>query len=243
MSTAAPSPPIGLMPRFSLFIAGVKRTMDEAIGRRPGAEWPLAMLLWNYLLGTQRRLAALHARFATGRLAAVRPRRAPPGGRAAERRPPTIPPGPVLSQFGLGAYADELRALLDDAEMRALLAAAPQAGRLLRPLWRKLTRERLPEMLRLPRKPRPARPAAARTAPGLRLVTLPDGTTLWEPIPCLPFSPPPRWARARAAGPAAPAPAPKPAPVPPQAARPPDWGRPAQPARPRIPWVMGLFQR
>jgi hypothetical protein len=132
-----------------------------------------------------------------------------------------------------------LRALLDDAEMRALLAAAPQAGRLLRPLWRKLTPERLPEVLRLPRRPRPARPARSATArPDLRLVTMPDGTTLWEPIPCLPFSPPPQWDPARAAEPPAPAPAPapapKPAPAPPPA---------APPARPRIPWAMGLFQR
>ena len=93
-----------------------------------------------------------------------------------------------------------LQALLDDPEMRALLAAAPQAGRILRPLWRKLSPRPLPAVLRLPprpRKPRPPRakpPVVVRVKPArvaptarpagpapLRLV---DGQ--WEPTPCLP---------------------------------------------------------
>jgi hypothetical protein len=252
MALAAPlSPPTRLIPRFALLIEAMKRglgkrELGESLGRQrqdgplePRLS-PLAHLVWRYLARTVVRLSALHARFAAGKLPRV-PRRSPAPRPAAEgprpeRRPPAIPPGPVLSQFGLEVYADELRALLDDAEMRALLAAAPQAGRLLRPLWRKLTPERLPEVLRLPRRSRPARPARSATArPDLRLVTMPDGTTLWEPIPCLPFSPPPQWAPAPAAEP--------PAPTPPPAARPAEWGRPASPARPRIPWAMGLFQR
>jgi hypothetical protein len=52
-----------------------------------------------------------------------------------------------------------LQALLDDPEMRALLAASPQAGRILRPLWRKLSPRPLPAVLRLP--PRPKRPRVA----------------------------------------------------------------------------------
>jgi hypothetical protein len=62
-------------------------------------------------------------------------------------------------------------------------------------LWRKLTTEPLPDILRLPaRLPRPAEPAAAGNPPGLRRVTLPDGAMAWEPIPCyrsLPAQPPP----------------------------------------------------
>jgi hypothetical protein len=257
MALAAPlSPPTRLIPRFALLIEAMKRglgkrELGESLGRQrqdgplePRLS-PLAHLLWRYLARTVIRLAALHARFAAGKLPRV-PRRSPAPRPAAEgprpeRRPPAIPPGPVLSQFGLEVYADELRALLDDAETRALLAATPQAGRLLRPLWRKLTREPLPEMLRLPRKPRPPRSPAAPTLPGLRLVTVADGTTLWEPIPCYPFSQPPPRTLARAAEPPAPAPAPPPA-APPPAARV-EWGRPAPPERPRIPWAMGLFQR
>ena len=80
MSAAAPSLPTGLMPRFALFINGVKQTIGEVMLRRHEAV-PLAMLLWDYLTGTLRRLAALHARFAAGKLpaaprAAARPPRA-----------------------------------------------------------------------------------------------------------------------------------------------------------------------
>src|SRR6185312_4237532 len=101
MAYAVPSLPTGLMPRFGLFIACVMRTVDEAVGRRPGAERPLAMLLWDYLADVRRRLTALHARFAAGTLsAAPRARRPVVEGAASdrpkpERRPPAIPPGPV----------------------------------------------------------------------------------------------------------------------------------------------------
>jgi hypothetical protein len=249
------SPPTNLIPRFVHLIEAMKRGLGaQRLGQNPDSRHqvggveprllPLADLLWRYLARTVVRLTALHARFAAGKLPRAPRRSSAPrpaaGGPRPERRPPAIPPGPVLSEYGLGAYADELRALLDDAEMRALLAAAPQAGRLLRPLWRKLTREPLPEILRLPRRPRPPRPTAAPTLPGLRLVTVADGTTLWEPIPCYPFSQPPPRTLARAADP--PPPAPPPA-VAPSAARPAEWGRPAPPERPRIPWAMGLFQR
>jgi hypothetical protein len=68
----------------------------------------------------------------------------------------------VLLHYRLAHFLAPLRELVDDPEMRALLAASPQAGRLLRPLWRKLTPDPLPEVLRLPPKPpRPARPRLA----------------------------------------------------------------------------------
>src|SRR6185437_5236360 len=55
-----------------------------------------------------------------------------------ERRPSGILPGPVLLTVFRMGLDEMLQALLDDPEMRALLAAAPQAGRILRPLWRKI---------------------------------------------------------------------------------------------------------
>ena len=266
MLTAPLQPPTGLMPRFGLFIEWVKRAMGEGLLMRqvtPGGEaaavGPLVILLGNYLSATLRRLVALHGRFAAGTLAAAPCRRVAPRPAAeraivdqgAERRAPAIPPGPVLLREFRVRLDSHLRALLEEPEMRALLAAAPQAGRILRPLWRKLSPEPLPEMLRLPprtrkpRAPRPPRPAkrAASGLPGLRRVTLSDGTTAWEPKPCYPFGkPPPRQARARAVEPPEPEPPParRPAALP---ARPPDWGRPAPPEGPRIPWAMGLFQR
>jgi hypothetical protein len=267
MLAASPSPPTGLVPRFSLFIGWVKRAMGEGLLMRqvtPGGEaaavGPLVILLGHYLSATLRRLTALHTRFAAGTLAAA-PRERPAvkstaerasADRGTERRAPAIPPGPVLLREFRVRLDSHLRALLEEPEMRALLAAAPQAGRLLRPLWRKLSREPLPEMLRLPprprepgapKPPRPAKPAAASGPPGLRRVTLSDGTTAWEPKPCYPFGkPPPRQVRARPVEP------PEPAPAPPSLVRPPparDAPRPPDPNR-RLSdynWIGRLFVR
>jgi hypothetical protein len=149
----------------------------------------------------------------------------------------------LLTVFRAG-FDEMLQALLDDPEMRALLAASPQAGRILRPLWRKLSTYPLPPVLRLPprpRRPRPprvTRPKAARTAPGLRAVVSPNGFIQWEPTPCFPALGKPLRPKPAATTiqPAAP----------PPAARPPDWGRPAPPAKPRPPlpdWLPLLFQR
>ncbi|HST74335.1 MAG TPA: hypothetical protein VLJ20_03105, partial [Acetobacteraceae bacterium] len=95
-ATATLSPPTGLIPRFSLFIEAVKRTVGEGLLRRPDTLGPLAILLGNYLSATLQRLTALHARFAAGKLPAGPRARRPAAERDAERRPPAIPPGPVL---------------------------------------------------------------------------------------------------------------------------------------------------
>jgi hypothetical protein len=167
MSAAALSPPTGLMPRFSGFINAMKRTMGDVMLYRHEVG-PLVLLLGEFLTATQRRLAALHARFAAGKLAAAprAPRvvsdRVATERPRSERRPPAIPPGPVLLTVFRAGFDEMLQALLDDPEMRALLAASPQAGRILRPLWRKLSPRPLPAVLRLP--PRPRRAKAARVA-------------------------------------------------------------------------------
>jgi len=257
--TASSSPPTGLMPRFSQLIEMITWGLGDSLERQRRQGWgeawlaPLAGLLRGYLARTLARFTALHAGFLAGTLPAPRRRPAPrPAveGVAADRprvarRPPAIPPGAVFIEYGMRPYDLQLRRLLDDPEMRAFLAAVPRAGRLLRPLWRKLTTERLPEVLRLPprprrpRPPRPARPAAASGPPGLRRVRLSDGTTAWEPIPCYPFGEPPPRKAASAAEP--------PAPAPPAPARPPprDASRPPEPARPPrdYRWIGGLFTR
>ncbi|HST73760.1 MAG TPA: hypothetical protein VLJ20_00155 [Acetobacteraceae bacterium] len=242
MSAAAPSLPTGLVPRFSLFVEEVKRVLGEGLGDRHDARWPLAILLGSYLSATLRRLGVLHARFTAGRLPAAPRARRPAAERAAaerpERRPPASPRGPVLLTVFRAAFDEQLRRLLDDPEMRALLAAAPQAGRLLRPLWRKLSPDPLPEALRLPPRPRRVRAKQPSCAPELRPVASPDGLPLWEPTPCFPpWGAPPRLN---------PAPAPVTRPAAPPPARPPDWASPGPPAQrttalPR--WLPLLFQR
>jgi hypothetical protein len=206
MSAAALSLPTGLVPRFSQFINGIKRTIGDIVLYRHEV-MPLILPLGAFLTATQRRLAALHARFVAGKLAAA-PRAPRPGAERvptertlSERRPPAIPPGPVLLTVFRAGFDEMLQALLDDPEMRALLAASPQAGRILRPLWRKLSPLPLPAVLRLPprpRKPRPPEPRQPRPPkpprprakmagpPGLRPVVSPNGFIQWEPTPCLP---------------------------------------------------------
>jgi hypothetical protein len=248
MPAAAPSPPTNLIPRFALFIAAVKRTMGEGLLRRPDTLGPLSILLGNYLSATLRRLAALHARCAAGKLPAAPRARRPAAERAAtdhprpERRPPAIPRGPVLLTVFQASFDEQLRTLLDDPEMRAMLAASPQAGRLLRPLWRKLSPGPLPPALRLPPRPRRPRVKLAAGPPGLRPVVSPNGFIQWEPTPCFPaLGKPPRPKPALEARPAAPAAAPPPT------APPPDWGRPpvltAAPRPPVSSLVMLLFER
>ncbi len=183
MSAAAPpQPATGLVPRFALFIGVMKRCMADGIDwrRRQGTLGSLGLIagpLWNYLSHTLRRFAALHARFAAGRLPPAGARRAPrPAPRAtapldhpapdtnnpapetaapetaapetaAPAPPPAIPRGPVFLEYGMGGSASHLRELLDEPEMRAFLAASPQARRILRPLWRRLSADPLPEAL------------------------------------------------------------------------------------------------
>jgi hypothetical protein len=105
----------------------------------------------------------------------------------------------VLLRYRLVHFAAPLRALVEEPEMRALLAASPQAGRLLRPLWRKLTPDPLPEPLRLP--PKPPRSAVEPEEAGAALAAPPEtppGAYIWrrpaaaaKPPPSLPPWPPP----------------------------------------------------
>ena len=125
-----------------------------------------AMLV--YLDGRLSRLVGrfdrLVVRWQSGTLGAPRPSRA---GRA---RPSTPPPHRLPSGQGwllrieqpAAQYAGQFRRVIAAAEESGLLAAAPQAGRLLRPLCRMLGIA-LPPALQRPRRVR-AKPAAAAPA-------------------------------------------------------------------------------
>ena len=135
----------------------------------------LITLIWTRLRRRGVRFAALLARFRAGTLPPPRPprprtRRAPADGRPPHIRLPRTPGWllRVMPQTGVAAYGAYLRQLLEDPEMLALLAAAPQAGRLLRPLLTALSIDPLPEVLRPPPKPKaapadPAEPVPAAT--------------------------------------------------------------------------------
>ena len=161
MLTSGPPQP-GLIDRFGHFIMRLKQAVADGSGRNKALMGPLTILLWNYLSRTLARLAALHARFVAGKLEQT-PRAARPATerKAPERRAEPVPDGLVFVPFYVSHLYHALRELIEDPEMVALLQAAPQAGRILRPLWRRMTADPLPAVLRLPKRPRQARPAPA----------------------------------------------------------------------------------
>jgi hypothetical protein len=171
-SIAPPAP--FLSDRLALTLGGLCRAIAARCAGRDAAitvARPLLILLWSRLNRTVLRFASLAARAAAGRLAAPRPRLARP----APVSPPSPRPRPRVPAVGFAwlvrlvpgtaAYGSQLQHLLATPEMTALLATAPQAGRILRPLCRMLGVP-LPPALRLPRvPPAPANPAGGSAAP------------------------------------------------------------------------------
>ncbi|MBV8524819.1 MAG: hypothetical protein JOY71_22335 [Acetobacteraceae bacterium] len=70
---------------------------------------------------------------------------------------------------GTAAYAGQVRRLLADPEMAALLAGSPQAGHILRPLCRMLGIQPEPGLLRRRREPPPGRGVRASPVGGAGL--------------------------------------------------------------------------
>ncbi len=157
--TASPAP----AERFARIIDG----LYQAVAARGAKGWlplPLLLLLWSRLRRLSVRFARLAAQVQAGTLRAPRRRPATP-------RPPRPPPRRLPRGFAwlmrpvpeAASAASQLQYLLAEPEMTALIAAAPQAGRLLRPLCRMLG-VRPPPSLVLPR---PAPPAAASPRPAM----------------------------------------------------------------------------
>ena len=135
----APSPPRpadSLSERFTQIVDAMGR-VAAAKASRYWALAPVVLLLWSYLKRLARRFDSLALR----RRAPVPRPRSP---RAVSTQPPParrLPQGFAwLRLFGpeMGALGSQLRHLLAEPEMTALLEEAPQAGRLLRPLCRML---------------------------------------------------------------------------------------------------------
>jgi hypothetical protein len=142
------------VPRQVPLPAQVQHRMALALARLP---WLL------------RRLDRLALLWQQNRLPKPRPRRARP---QAQPQPPRLRDPSAqgwLSRIHLPArqFAGQIATLLEGEDARALTAAAPQAGRLLRPLCRMLGITQ-PDWLKLPprpRKPRPPRPPRPRPIP------------------------------------------------------------------------------
>lgn len=158
---AIPLPLPSVADRVAGIIDALCRAVPTLIARDRSAG-PLTILIYGRLRRLAGRFAALAARVAAGTLPAPR-RRCPEMPAARPARPPRLLPDGFgwLARLvpGAACFGGQLQhLLLTDPEMASLLAAAPQAGRMLRSLlWMTAIRP-LPEILR-----RPARQARSAT--------------------------------------------------------------------------------
>ncbi len=185
--------------RLALIIEGLRRAVAAQIaGRRLAG--PFIILICSRL----GRLAGLAARVSAG---TAGPRRRAASRQPSKRPRPTYQRLPRRFAWLLplvpgeaAAYGSQLQHLLADPEMAALIAAAPQAGRILRPLCRMLG-VRLPPSLRQPslrqpslRTPRPSAPAAGTAGPVLAPRPPPAALSSPRPAAAGPTRLPPRHA-------------------------------------------------
>ena len=215
MSPPLPAPGPSLSQRLTLVVQALRAAI-AAHAARDRATVAVAWLVWPYLNRLAARFTALAARVQAGKVAgAVAVARATSRPRAAPEtrhpRPPGLPQGFAwLARLtpSILPLRSQVCHLLGDPELAALLVAAPQAGRILRPLCRMLGIEAGPDfpqaLFGLPDPPPTPNPSPSSDPPP-------------TPAPALPA------AQARAAAPPAPEPLPS--------SRPP----PRRRARPRVP--------
>ena len=134
---------------------------------------PLLGAILGHLNRLNRQFAALVARAQAGTLGASPRRKAgkPMAQRLTWPRPPRVLPTgnfwiTKLAPWMAGGGQELFTMVLCDAEMAALIEAAPQVKRLLRSLlWAtRLRASEMPEILRLPKRVRAPRPRAPRAA-------------------------------------------------------------------------------
>ncbi len=157
-----PAPASALGQRYAPHIADLCARLAEIAARYHRLS-PLLVLVWFRLRRTLARLDRLAARWQAGRLRPPRPRGGagtPAINPADAWRPRRTPQGHawlIRLHQPLAQLAPRVEALLHDPDIAALCAAAPQAGRLLRPLCRMYGIEPPPH-LRLPPRPKPQAP-------------------------------------------------------------------------------------
>jgi hypothetical protein len=170
MLTTTPAPAAS----FARLIEGLCQALAarNALSRPAG---PLLILAWSRLRRLAVRFAALAARLHSGTLPAAaarrrtvshRPQAAPPPGRP--RRLPQNFAWLVRLVPGAAASASQLQHLLGEPEMAALIAAAPQTRRMLRPLCRMLGVPLPPGLRPVRRVPPPAPSTPAARSPRLK---------------------------------------------------------------------------
>lgn len=177
------APTLTVTDRFARIMDGLCRAIAASQNRGLGPA-PLVLLLWTRLRRTATRFATIAARVHAGAHGARRPRthaglgceEGQDRGEGCCNRSKTVrPAGPRLPRaFGwlvrvapaVNGYRSQLQHLLSDPEIEELLSAAPQLGRLLRPLCHMLAIKPSLNLLRRP-SPVPARAHAPATRPPL----------------------------------------------------------------------------
>ncbi len=144
---------------------------------------PQKVLAWGRINAAFRGIERMLARFRAGRLRQVTSRGVTQKPREARQKPPTILPRKfgwlvAAGKHQAACYGGQLKHLLNEPEMQALLAASPQAKRILRPLCRALAIE-LPWTVTAPRPPRLRKPRKPRPKPEPFKIPLPRGVITW----------------------------------------------------------------
>jgi hypothetical protein len=134
--------------RLGRIMYSLREIIGTHAGRHP-ASVAVITLLWSYLHRVEKRFAALARRVEAGGAAGAPARTS--AASLAPRLPQFGPPCPrrpglptkfcwliLLVPYHAACIAGQVRHLLMDPEMAALFAAAPQAGRIFRPLCRML---------------------------------------------------------------------------------------------------------
>jgi hypothetical protein len=178
--------------RLGRIMYSLREIIGTHAGRHP-ASVAVITLLWSYLHRVEKRFAALARRVEAGGAAGAPARTS--AASLAPRLPQFGPPCPrrpglptkfcwliLLVPYHAACIAGQVRHLLMDPEMAALFAAAPQAGRIFRPLCRMLgiapERGLPPGLFRPPVPRRSPAQALAVLDMGAVTSTLPDLATL-----------------------------------------------------------------
>jgi hypothetical protein len=155
-----------LIPRIQRIVERL-RDVIAAYAAKHHAEIPLYVAVWSYLGRALGRFERLHARWQAGTLPKPRkprPRPATPRVRKPPIRP--LPPNNAKWRWPLLHHGNvwilNFEALLARPDLQEFAAAAPQLGRILRPLCRRMAIP-IPAFLALP--PRPPRPKPVKPTP------------------------------------------------------------------------------
>ena len=187
-----PAPPLAASDPITAWVRTILRGLLGVFGNWRALEAAHAVVFYKRVSALHLRLERLLARFLAGKLEPAVPRVASPA--PSETRPsepvPSAPRQAYLlmpRKFGwllaagehhAGYFTSQIHALLATPEMTALLEAAPQAKRMLRPLCRALAVD-LPWVVTPPRTPKPRQPRKPRPKPEPFRWKLPRGVISW----------------------------------------------------------------